>query len=154
VIKEKVFPLKFSLDGNGALKESVNKHSSDEQTRIKVVFALDSDLRIVEPHLFNDGVFIDSVALTSQNNVNIQDFLSECKRDSTPIFFALGSLTYICVHNIVMTKGNIVKNTINLYVPNSIKKSGLICHDVSTVFPRQNRNVLANNFLNYSMSRL
>lgn len=152
--KEKVFPLKVDSGGNGALKESVNKHTSDDQTKLKVVYALDSELRLVEPLLFENDIFLDVSSLASQNSLSVQDFLLECKKDGKPIFFSLSSLTYICVHTIVKERNNIVKNSISLYVPKGLKKSGLVCNDVSVMFPRQNRNVLANNLMTYSVSRV
>lgn len=152
--KEKVFPLKISSTGFGALKEQAHKHVTGEQEKIRVTFGLDSELRIIEPVLYMDGMFIESSELANQKMLSFKDFLLECKREGIPIYYPLNKLTYVCVQNIIKERGKIVKNSIHLYVPMNLANSKLSCNDVSFAFPIQNRNTLANTYLEYALSRI
>jgi ABC-type Na+ transport system ATPase subunit NatA len=152
--KERIFPLKIGIDGQGVLKELVHKHVTGDQTRIKVLFGLDAELRIVEPFVESNGVYISSNVLCANRGISLQDFMLECKKENKAIFYNLHNLTYVCLQNIVEDKGQIIKNTVNIFIPTGVKKEGLVCKDVSMAFPYNNRSVLASNYLQYSLSRL
>lgn len=153
--KERVFSLKNGNGGQGALEELTHKHVSGDVTKVKVVFGLTADLKIVEPSVLVDGSFVDTGVLASQNDRSLGDFLEDCKLNNQPIFYSLSNLTYICVQTVSMERGQITKNSINIYVPKDITSiGGLVCSDVSMAFPLQSRNALATNCLSYSLSRI
>lgn len=152
--KDKIFSLKISDNGQGALKEQVHKHTTGERTKLKVAFALDSELRLVEPVTLQAGVFQEARELAGFGVSGLQEFLLDCKKENSPIFFPLTNLTYICEQTIVLEGQTVIKNTVNLFLPKTTDKSKLICSDVTVVFPRQNRNSLAESYLDYSMSRV
>lgn len=152
--KEKVFQLKVGQDGIGVLKEQVHKHISGNKTKITVVFALDSNMRLVEPVYEMNGFMVGVSDNYGTAPSNIATAVSELRKVNTPIYYPLTKLTYICVHNVVTERGKVVKNTINIYVPADLNNKKLICDDVTVVFPRQSRNVMADNFLQHTMSRV
>jgi hypothetical protein len=152
--KERVFQLKVGADGNFALKERAHKHINGEQTRLKVVFGLHTELRIVDPCLFINGAFVDSNVYASQRGLSLQDFLLACKRENTSVYYNLNSLTYICQQTVVKERGKIIKNSVSIFIPVNVTKAGLVCNEVTLSFPRQNRSVLADTYLNYTLSRL
>jgi hypothetical protein len=152
--KERVFPLKVSADGKFALKERAHKHINGEQTRIRVLFGLNTELRIVDPCLFINGSFVEGYVITQQKSLTMQELLSDCKRENNPIFYNLNNITYICQQTVVKERGKIIKNSVNIFIPIDVTKMGLVCNDVTLAFPRQNRTVLADTYLNYTLSRL
>lgn len=150
--KEKTFPLKIVSSTQAVLKEQVHKHISGEQTKVRVVYALDSTLSKVEPLVIEEGVVTHLKEDT--NNPNNSETALQVKPDPTiALFFSLSDLTYICEHTIVLEGTNMVKNTIKLYIPNKIDKTKLICKDVTLLIPLQSRNTLASKYLDYSLSR-
>jgi hypothetical protein len=152
--KERIFPLKIGSDGQVVLKELVHKHVTGDQTRLKVLFGLDSELRVVEPFIEVNGVYVSSNAICSNRGISLQDFMSECKNENKAIVYNLNNLTYVCLQNVVEDKGKIIKNTVNIFIPVGVKKEGLVCKDVSMAFPYNNRNALAGSYLQYSLSRV
>lgn len=152
---KRTFPLKMDLKGQGALKEQTHKHINGDQTRIKVLFGLTAELRIVEPCLFVDGSFIDSGHFLSQTGKNLTDFLLSCKEENKAIYYGLDSMTYVCQHTVVKERGKVTKSSLSIYVPVDVtKKRDLVCDDVTTKIPLRSRNALAEHCLAYTLSRV
>src|SRR5690606_26610128 len=113
----KVFQLKVGVDGSGILKEQAHKHISGEQTKIKVVFALDAEMRIVEPVLETETALVGVTSYYNANTNSLQEVLTRTMQKETPIYYPLNNLNYICEHNVILHRGKITRNTINLYIP-------------------------------------
>lgn len=157
--KERVFPLKIAPNGECALKEQCNKHTTGDKSRMRVLYALDAEFRIAEPSLYMDSRFISAVQKAQAEGVTLEHVLQESKETNRGLYYLLSGLNYVCYHSFTEERGNIVRNNISLYVPVNIKKSidgsieGLICTDVTTAIPYQNRSVLAENYLTFAKSR-
>lgn len=157
--KERVFPLKIASNGECALKEQCNKHVTGDKSRMRVLYALDAELRISEPSLYMDSQFISAVQKSQVDGVPVEMVLQESKESNRGLYYPLSSLNYVCYHSFTEERGKIVRNALSIYVPVNIKKAhdgsieGLICTDVTTAIPYQNRNVLAENYLAFAKSR-
>lgn len=157
--KERVFPLKIALNGDCSLKEQCNKHFTGDEIRYKVLYALDSEFRIVEPVLYLDGQFVSVGQLAQSRGVVIDVILQEMKHDGKGVYYPLSALTYVCQHTILEEQGVLKNNLLSLFIPINVKKNpqggieGLVCSDVTTAIPFQTRKVLAENYLMYAKSR-
>lgn len=152
--KDKTFPLKLSANKHGALKEQTHKHTTEEQVKIKVIFALDSELRLVEPVTFSDGDFSNIGSTSNQQEPTNKELNSNVIKTNQTIFYPLNRLSYICEHTVTLTRGEVVKNAVSLFIPTDIEKAKIICRDVSIMFPIHTRRTLAGNYLEYTLGRI
>lgn len=152
--KGKVFPLKIDSANRAALKESAHKHVNEDQTKVRVIFGLNSDFMIAIPCVYKEGMFVNIRDILSNRSMNMQDLLQECKRNNTAIYYPFNTITYVCEHTIFLNRGVVDKHAVRIFLPSQLVNDGLECNDVSRTFPVPNRGALANSCLNYSLSRV
>lgn len=141
--RERNFKFSIFTDGSGLVWERVQKNIAGSNFRASIIYALDSELRRVEPIVSMGNTLLSLSEVSPEHNLSEQSF-----------YYSLSSLTYVVTHRVVSESGQVTKNTLNLYIPSDTNKGSLVCKDVSFVFPRQVRSVLSENYFDFVMSRL
>lgn len=145
--RERSFRFLLAPAGQGVLLERVTKTTTANQSKISVIYALDSELRLVAP------IVPQADRMVASSDVVPQPAFSSVS-GRTPYYYPLSSLTYVVEHTTILSPGRPAKTQLHLYIPLSATKSSLTCRDVSFIFPRQLRGALSERFMDYAVSRV
>ena len=155
MFKEKQFPILKHPSGAIVLKEQTHRHTSGDDVKFTLTYALNSDLQLVEPKIEHKNTLIDVETYAQMMGIEKKEVISHCKKNSKPLYYLITDLVYIGEHTLSVVGDTIERNKLAIYIPFDFDTRGkLKCRDVSLNFPPQGRKQVTKTNAHFVLERL
>lgn len=155
MFKEKQFPIMKHPSGAVVLKEQTHKHTSGDEIKFTLTYALNSDLQLVEPKIEYNNTLIDVETYAQMVSIDKNQVISHCKKNAIPLYYLITDLVYIGEHTLSVIENKVERNKLSIFIPFEFDAKGkLKCRDVSLNFSPQGRRIVSKNNAHFVLERL
>lgn len=146
------FTIGIAENGIIYLREHAVKNPSEEETHLRIIYPVDKDLTLIDPHVLIDDKILSLDDYTNSLGVSKSEVL---RSNDTPLVYPTKELTYIVEHSIWVENGKFVRGTVSIFLPFDVyNRHSLVCRDVSLNFQPQVRKTLVDKYSAFVQERL